>query len=141
MCLQLKHLELADVYRKVTAEIPERERRIQKFPSRERNYAIRRKNDNNNFRPHVNCQSCEKVAEREKNNQNGWEVAWSSDDYVCSLPISDLGLVMDALCSSCFRVCWHKYQQSCVLSVLEIVLVATLWRNNADWPNSDIVTQ
>lgn len=71
MCLQLKQFELADVYGKMTTDKPEKERRIQKFPSRERNFAVRRKNENNNFRPHVNCQSCTEVAEREKNNQNG----------------------------------------------------------------------
>lgn len=74
MCLQLKQIELAlKQFQKIKADKPETERRIQKFPSRERNFAVRRKQANH-FRAHVNCQSCEKVAEREMMNQNGWKL-------------------------------------------------------------------
>ncbi|KAH9640909.1 hypothetical protein HF086_011225 [Spodoptera exigua] len=66
MCLSLKQLEWADVYRRITGsdKEPVKERKIQKFPSRERNYAVKRK-FNNNMRSHVNCESCARAAEKE----------------------------------------------------------------------------
>lgn len=66
MCLSLKQLEWMEIYRRVIKSDKEDigdMRKIQKFPSRERNHAVRRKNSNNNFRSHVNCQSCAKAME------------------------------------------------------------------------------
>lgn len=73
MCLSLKQLEWADVYRRITGsdKEPVKERKIQKFPSRERNYAVKRK-FNNNMRSHVNCESCARAAEKE--NRWSWRV-------------------------------------------------------------------
>lgn len=66
MCLSLKQLEWADVYRRLTGgeKEPVKEKKIQKFPSRERNFAVKRRH-NNNMRSHVNCESCARVAEKE----------------------------------------------------------------------------
>ncbi|OWR45636.1 hypothetical protein KGM_210097 [Danaus plexippus plexippus] len=66
MCLSLKQLEWAEIYRRVIKGDKEEvtERKIQKFPSRERNHAVRRRS-NNNFRSHINCQTCARVAEDE----------------------------------------------------------------------------
>lgn len=65
MCLSLKQLEWAEVYRCISGneEEPITQRKIQKFPSRQRNYAVRRKNNNNNMRSHINCQSCARAQE------------------------------------------------------------------------------
>jgi hypothetical protein len=69
MCLSLKQLEWAEICRRVIGneKTPEvGQRKIQKFPSRERNYAVkRRKNNNNNVRSHANCPSCAKIAQEE----------------------------------------------------------------------------
>ncbi|CAH2075583.1 unnamed protein product, partial [Iphiclides podalirius] len=63
MCLAMKQLEWAEVCRRLLrAERSEPERKMQKFPSRERNHAVRRKNNNNNFRSHANCETCARVA-------------------------------------------------------------------------------
>ncbi|CAG9560739.1 unnamed protein product [Danaus chrysippus] len=66
MCLSLKQLEWAEIYRRVIKGDREEvtERKIQKFPSRERNHAVKRRN-NNNYRSHINCQTCARVAEDE----------------------------------------------------------------------------
>lgn len=50
------------MYKHVT-DVKEQPRKIQKFPSRERNFAVRRKN--NNYRSHANCVACAKIAEKE----------------------------------------------------------------------------
>ncbi|KAJ8733016.1 hypothetical protein PYW07_015615 [Mythimna separata] len=47
-----------------TDKEPVKEKKIQKFPSRERNFAVKRK-FNNNMRSHANCESCARVAEKE----------------------------------------------------------------------------
>lgn len=65
-------MEWAEVYRRVVGPEPEpvaRERKIQKFPSRERNHAVRRRrnNNNNNVWSHANCPSCAKIAQQESN--------------------------------------------------------------------------
>ncbi|VVC88526.1 unnamed protein product [Leptidea sinapis] len=69
MCLSLKQLEWVDIRRRIIGtretgpDIPER--KIQKFPSRERNFAVRRKN-NNSIRSHINCEACARVADEQR---------------------------------------------------------------------------
>ncbi|KPJ01625.1 hypothetical protein RR46_08662 [Papilio xuthus] len=67
MCMAMKQLEWAEIYRRIrrTETVEVQERKIQKFPSRERNHAVRRKNNNNNFRSHANCETCARVAAKE----------------------------------------------------------------------------
>ncbi|CAF4904433.1 unnamed protein product [Pieris macdunnoughi] len=66
MCLSLKQLEWAEICRRLKKDEPVAEKKIQKFPSRERNHAVRRKSNNNNLRSHVNCEACARVAENER---------------------------------------------------------------------------
>ncbi|CAH2233089.1 jg10565 [Pararge aegeria aegeria] len=67
MCLSLKQMEWADIYRRVIKNDKEEvQEKLQKFPSRERNHAVRRKLNNNNFRSHANCVTCAKIAEDDR---------------------------------------------------------------------------
>ncbi|CAK1552810.1 unnamed protein product [Leptosia nina] len=71
MCLSLKQLEWAEICRRlrnkdVSEADRDGEKKIQKFPSRARNHAVRRKSNNNNMRSHVNCAACARVAEDER---------------------------------------------------------------------------
>ncbi|CAG4976754.1 unnamed protein product [Colias eurytheme] len=67
MCLSLKQLEWAEICRRIrNKDSTLTEKKIQKFPSRERNYAVRRKYNNNSMRSHVNCEACARVAEEER---------------------------------------------------------------------------
>ncbi|CAH3987581.1 unnamed protein product [Pieris brassicae] len=66
MCLSLKQLEWAEICRRLKKDEPVTEKTLQKFPSRERNHAVRRKSNNNNLRSHVNCEACARVAESER---------------------------------------------------------------------------
>lgn len=66
MCLSLKQLEWAEVRRRILGEKEATTKKFQKFPSRERNFAVRRKKtNNNNTRFHEHCEDCARIAERE----------------------------------------------------------------------------
>ncbi|GBP88140.1 hypothetical protein EVAR_59674_1 [Eumeta japonica] len=74
MCLSLRHLEWAGMCRKLAGakEVkkaedaePGEKKKTPKFPSRERNHAVRRRKTNNNTNNH-NCECCAITNEQQR---------------------------------------------------------------------------
>lgn len=73
MCLSLRQLDWSEVRRLITGKetkpitVEVEKKKTPKFPSRERNYAVRRKKtNNNNVRRINNCECCARAEQDEQ---------------------------------------------------------------------------